>query len=142
MTRYLLDTNIVSELIKARPDERVVEWIRAADEVDLHLSVLTFAEIRFGIEKLAQGARRERLRHWMDTELTDRFEDRILDIDRSIAELWGVIMARAAAVSLRLPVMDTLLAATAEHHGMMMVTRNVRDFARAGVTTLDPWSGT
>jgi predicted nucleic acid-binding protein len=106
------------------------------------LSVLTFAEIRFGIEKLAQGARRERLRRWMETELTDRFEDRMLDIDRSIAELWGVIMARAAAVSVRLPVMDTLLAATAEHHGMTMVTRNVRDFTRAGVATLDPWSST
>ena len=66
----------------------------------------------------------------------------MLDIDRSIAALWGVIMARAAAVSLRLPVMDTLLAATAEHHGMMMVTRNVRDFTRAGVATLDPWSRT
>ena len=142
MTGYLLDTNIVSELIKARPDERVVEWIRAADEADLHLSVLTFAEIRFGIEKLAQGARRERLRRWTETELTDRFEDRMLDIDRSIAELWGVIMARAAAVSVRLPVMDTLLAATAEHHGMTMVTRNVRDFTRAGVATLDPWSST
>ena len=141
MTGYLLDTNVVSELIKARPDERVVEWIRAADESDLHLSVLTFAEIRFGIEKLAQGARRERLRRWTETELTDRFEDRILDIDRSIAELWGVIMARGFAISVRLPVMDTLLAATAEHHGLIMVTRNIRDFARAGVATLDPWKG-
>ena len=140
MTRYLLDTNVVSELVKPRPDARVVAWIRGGDEADLHLSVLTFAEIRFGIEKLPRGARRERLRGWMETELTDRFEDRILDIERGIAELWGVIMARAAAISLRLPVMDTLLAATAEYHGMTMVTRNVRDFARADVATLDPWS--
>ncbi|HEY4471377.1 MAG TPA: type II toxin-antitoxin system VapC family toxin [Stellaceae bacterium] len=141
MTRYLLDTNVVSELIKSRPDERVVAWIRATDEADLHLSVLTFAEIRYGIEKLTQSARRERLQRWMDIELADRFEDKILDVDRGVAELWGVIMARAAIVSVRLPVMDTLLAATAEHHGMTMVTRNVRDFARAGVATLDPWSG-
>ena len=140
MTGYLLDTNVVSELVKPRPDARVVAWIRGGDEADLHLSVLTFAEIRFGIEKLPRGARRERLRGWMETELTDRFEDRILDIERGIAELWGVIMARAAAISLRLPVMDTLLAATAEYHGMTMVTRNVRDFARADVATLDPWS--
>jgi len=142
MTRYLLDTNVVSELVKPRPDTRVVAWIRASDEADLHLSVLTFAEIRFGIEKLPRGARRERLRGWMETELADRFEDRILGIERGIAELWGVIMARAAAMSLRLPVMDTLLAATAEYHGMTMVTRNVRDFARADVATLDPWSAT
>ena len=142
MTRYLLDMNVVSELVKPRPDTRVVAWIRASDEADLYLSVLTFAEIRFGIEKLPRGARRERLRGWMDTELADRFEDRILGIERGIAELWGVIMARAAATSLRLPVMDTLLAATAEYHGMTMVTRNVRDFARADVATLDPWSAT
>lgn len=142
MTRYLLDTNVVSELVKPRPDARVVAWIRGSDEADLHLSVLTFAEIRFGIEKLPRGARRERLRGWMETELADRFEDRILGIERGIAELWGVIMARAAAMSLRLPVMDTLLAATAEYHGMTMVTRNVRDFARADVATLDPWSAT
>jgi predicted nucleic acid-binding protein len=140
VTRYLLDTNVVSELIKARPDERVVAWIRAMDEADLHLSVLTFAEIRYGIEKLTPGSRRERLRRWMDADLANRFENRILDVDRAIAELWGVIMARAAAVAVRLPVMDTLLAATAEHHGMTMVTRNVRDFARAGVVTFDPWS--
>lgn len=140
MTRYLLDTNVVSELVKPRPDARVVAWIRGSDEADLHLSVLTFAEIRFGIEKLPRSARRERLRGWMETELVDRFEERILGIERGIAELWGVIMARAAAMSLRLPVMDTLLAATAEYHGMTMVTRNVRDFARADVATLDPWS--
>jgi toxin FitB len=140
MSRYLLDTNIVSELVKSRPDTRVVAWIRASDEADLHLSVLTFAEIRYGIEELTPGARRERLRRWMDADLADRFENRILEVNRAIAEVWGAIMARAAAVSVRLPVMDTLLAATAEYHGMTMVTRNIRDFARAGVATFDPWS--
>ena len=141
MTGYLLDTNVVSELIKPSPDARVAAWIRATEETDLHLSVLTFAEIRYGIEKLPQGTRRERLRRWMDADLADRFEGRILGVDRAIGELWGVIMARGFAVSVRLPVMDTLLAATAEHHAMTMVTRNIRDFARAGIATLDPWSG-
>ena len=141
MTGYLLDTNVVSELIKPSPDARVAAWIRATEETDLHLSVLTFAEIRYGIEKLPQGSRRERLRRWMDADLADRFEGRILGVDRAIGELWGVIMARGFALSVRLPVMDTLLAATAEHHGMTMVTRDIRDFARAGVATLDPWSG-
>jgi predicted nucleic acid-binding protein len=138
---YLLDTNVVSELVKPTPDTRVVAWIRSTEEADLHLSVLTFAEIRYGIEKLPQGARRERLRQWMDTELADRFESRILGLDQAVAELWGVIMARAFAAKIRLPVMDTLLAATAEHRGMTMVTRNTRDFDRAGVATLNPWSG-
>jgi predicted nucleic acid-binding protein len=97
--------------------------------------VLTF-EIRFGISCRAAPPAAAQLM----SRLTDRFEDRSLGIERGIAELWGVIMARAAAMSLRLPVMDTLLAATAEYHGMTMVTRNVRDFARADVATLDPWS--
>jgi predicted nucleic acid-binding protein len=141
VTGYLLDTNVVSELIKPSPDALVAAWIRATEETDLHLSVLTFAEIRYGIEKLPQGSRRERLRRWMDADLADRFEGRILGVDRAIGELWGVIMARGFALSVRLPVMDTLLAATAEHHGMTMVTRDIRDFARAGVATLDPWSG-
>jgi predicted nucleic acid-binding protein len=141
LTGYLLDTNVVSELVKPSPDARVVAWIRATDETEMHLSVLTFADIRYRIEKLPHGARRERLRRWMAANLADRFEGRILGVDRAIGELWGVIMARGFAVSVRLPVMDTLLAATAEHHGMTMVTRNIRDFARAGVATLDPWSG-
>src|ERR1700730_18600101 len=141
MTGYSLDTNVVSELIKPSPDARVAAWIRLTEETDLHLSVLTFAEIRDGIKKLPQGSRRERLRRWMDADLADRFEGRILGVDRAIGELWGVIMARGFALSVRLPVMDTLLAATAEHHGMTMVTRDIRDFARAGVAPLDPWSG-
>ena len=140
MNGFLLDTNVVSELKRPRPSPRVLSFMRQSPIGTLFLSDIVIAEIRFGIEKLAQGARRERLRRWTETELTDRFEDRMLDIDRSIAEFWGIIMARAAAVSVRLPVMDTLLAATAEHHGMTMVTRNVRDFTRAGVATLDPWS--
>lgn len=140
MTSYLLDTNVVSELIKPRPEPHVIAWVRSIDEAELYLSVLTFAEIRYGVEKLAQGARRDRLRRWMETELAGRFENRVLNVDRDIAEVWGVIMARAAAASVRLPVMDTLLAATAERHEMTMVTRNVRDFARAGVAILDPWS--
>ena len=124
------------------PDARVAAWIRAADEDRLHLSVLTFAEIRHGIERLPPGAKRDRLRRWLEVELTDRFEDRVLAVDRAIAETWGVIMARAGAAGVRLPTMDTLLAATAEHLGLTMVTRNVRDLGRAGVAVVNPWDAT
>lgn len=140
MTAYLIDTNVISELIKPQPDDRVVAWIRSTDEADLHLSVLTFAEIRNGIERLPQGRRRTRLQRWSEFELTERFEGRILGIDRLIAETWGAIMARAAAAGITLPTMDTLFAATAEALGMTMVTRNVRDFEHAGVAVLDPWA--
>jgi hypothetical protein len=126
-------------LIKPAPDARVVAWIRAADEDSLHLSVLTFAEIRHGIERLTPGARRDRLRHWLETDLTDRFEGRILDLDRATAEAWGVIMAQGAAKGVRFPTMDALIAATALRHGLVMVTRNLRDFRRVEIAVVDPW---
>jgi predicted nucleic acid-binding protein len=126
-------------LIKPAPDPSVAAWIRAADEDHLHLSVVTFAEIRRGIERLPHGARRERLRRWLEVELTDRFEGRVLILDRAIAETWGVIMARAEAGGVRPPTMDALLAATAEQRGLTLVTRNVRDLGRAGVAIIDPW---
>ena len=104
--------------------------------------MLTFAEIRQGIERLPPGAKRGRLRRWLEVDLTDRFEGRVLAVDRAIAETWGVIMARAGALGVTLPTMDTLLAATAEQLGLTMVTRNVRDLGRAGVAILDPWIAT
>lgn len=139
MSGYLLDTNVVSELVKPTPDARVAAWIEAADEDRLHLSVLTFAEIRHGIERLPSGAKRDRLRRWLEVDLTDRFAGRVLAIDRAIAETWGVIMARASARGVMLPTMDTLLAVTAEQRGLTMVTRNVRNLGRAGVTAVNPW---
>jgi toxin FitB len=102
--------------------------------------VLSFGEIRRGIEVLPEGARRERLRRWLEIDLTDRFAGRILPIDRRVAEIWGIIMARGAAASLSLPSIDTLIAATAEHHGMVVVTRNSRDFAHATIAAVNPWS--
>lgn len=117
----------------------MVAWTRAADESSLHLSVLSFAEIRHGVERLPPGRRRDRLRHWLDIDLTERFEGRVLDVDRASAEAWGVIMARGAVAGVRLPTMDALLAATAERHGLVMATRNVRDFDRAGVAVVNPW---
>ncbi|HEV7372094.1 type II toxin-antitoxin system VapC family toxin [Arenibaculum sp.] len=136
---YLLDTNVVSELIRPEPDPNVTAWISATDEDRLHLSVLTFAEIRHGIERLPEGSRRERLTLWMETDLTERFAGRVLELDRAAAEAWGVMMARAAAGGMRLPAMDTLFAATAERHGMVLATRNIRDFRGAGIELLDPW---
>jgi predicted nucleic acid-binding protein len=139
LTNYLLDTNVVSELVRSSPNANVVAWMRATEEDRLFLSVLTFAEIRRGIERLQSGTRRERLRRWMEVELTDRFEGRILPVDRGIAEAWGIIMARAESSGARLPTMDTLFAATAASREMTLVTRNTRDFARTRVATLNPW---
>ena len=114
-------------------------WVRAEDETRFYLSVLTFGEIRQDIERLPQGPRRERLQLWLEIDLTDRFKGRILDVDRRVAEIWGMIMARGAAASVRLPTIDTLIAATAERHGMVIATRNLRDFALAAVAAVSPW---
>jgi predicted nucleic acid-binding protein len=139
VTDYLLDTNVVSELVRPNPNTNLVTWIRAGDETRFYLSVLSFGEIRRGIEQLHQSPRRERLRLWLEADLTDRFRGRILDIDRRVAEIWGTMTARGAAASVRLPTIDTLIAATAERHGMVVVARNLRDFVFAGVAAVSPW---
>jgi predicted nucleic acid-binding protein len=140
LTDYLLDTNVVSELVRPNPDANLVKRVRAGDETRFHLSVLTFGEIRQRVERLPFGPRRERLRCWLEIDLTDRFQGRILDIDRRVTEIWGMIMARGAAASVGLPSVVTLIAATAERHGMVVVTRNLRDFAFAAVAAVNPWA--
>ena len=137
--KYLLDTNVISEWIKPRPDAGVVAWLAAADEDDLYLRVLAFAEIRLGIELLTEGPKRSRIGTWLDADLAARFEGRIIDIDRAIAEAWAAIIARGRARGATPPVLDAFLAATAMVHEMALVTRNERDVADLGVPVLNPW---
>ena len=140
MNGFLLDTNVISELVKPEPDTNVVRWIEETDESILFLSVLTVAEIRHGIERLKPGKRRGRLESWLKIDLRARFRDRILPVDESVAERWGALSAIATANGKRVPVIDGLLAATAVHHDLMLVTRNVQDVAGTAVPTLNPWS--
>jgi len=138
---FLLDTNVISELLKPEPEAKVVRWIEETDESILFLSVITIGEIRNGIERLAAGRRRGRLESWLKIDLRARFRNRILPVDESVAERWGALSAAAAAAKGKpLPVIDGLLAATAVHHDLMFVTRNVRDVAGTSVSTLNPWS--
>ena len=139
MNGFLLDTNLVSELIKSHPDAKVVAWIQETDEAILFLSVLTLGEIRNGIERLNLGRRRGRLESWLKLDLRARFRNRILPIDDRIAERWGALSAVAAAKGKPVPVIDGLLAATAMHHDLMLVTRNTPHLAATGVPTLNPW---
>jgi len=136
---FLLDTNVVSEWVKPRPAPNVVSWLAEVDEDRVFLSVVSFAEIRRGIELMPVGQRRERLETWLTEDLAMRFEDRILSIDQHVAESWGVVMARGSKVGLTLGSMDAFFAATAEAHGLTLVTRNVRDFLPVGISILDPW---
>ena len=136
---YLLDTNVVSEQLKLRPDENVVRWIDAADEESLFLSVITFAEIRKGIEEIGPGRRRNALTEWLYDELPLRFERRILDVDPAVALAWGKIMARSDALGINLRAMDAFFAATAETYELTLATRNIRDFARLNIALVNPW---
>jgi predicted nucleic acid-binding protein len=131
---------VVSELAKPQPNARVVQWLHEADEDSLFLSVITMAELRFGVQRLAAGTRRERLDAWIREQLTVRFEGRILVVNEAVAESWGEVMARSEAQGQRMNLMDCFLAATAEAYGLTLVTRNIEDFFGFGGELLDLWS--
>ena len=139
MSGYLLDTNCISEVVRINPEPRVMAWIEAADESLLNLSVLTFGEIRKGIAALSQGKRRTRLETWLDVELRARFAGKILSVDSHVADRWGLLAATAKRAGKALSVVDGLLAATALHHNLTIVSRNSSDFAPLPVPLLNPW---
>ena len=137
---FLLDTNVVSEWTKPRPDTGVVAWLAEVDETEVFLSVVTFAELRYGIERLPAGARRRRLDEWVSRELPLRFEERIVGVDGAIADEWGRVVARREARGRPIQAMDALIAATAQVHGLTLVTRNTADFQTAVKSILNPWT--
>ena len=135
---YLLDTNVVSEWTKPRPNPGVIEWLKEVDEDGVFLSVVTFAELRHGIERLAAGTRRKKLDEWLRSELPLRFEGRIALIDGAVADECGRLVARHEAAGRPIHAMDALIAATAQIHGLTLVTRNVSDFELSLKSTLNP----
>jgi predicted nucleic acid-binding protein len=139
MSGFLLDTNCISELVRPKPEPRVVGWMESADETMLYLSVLTVGEIRKGVAGLSQGKRRTLLETWLELELQARFEGRVLPIDAAIADRWGLIAAQAKRTGNALSVIDGLLVATALQHNLTIVTRNARDFTNTQVQVLNPW---
>lgn len=139
MSGYLLDTNCISELVRSRPEQRVLEWMAAADESLLFLSVLTLGEIRKGVAGLPQGRRQTQLEAWLELDLQVRFSGRILAVDGPIADRWGWMAAEAKRKGLALSAIDGLLAATALHHNLTIVSRNIRDFTNTPVASLNPW---
>jgi len=137
---FLLDTNVISELVKPRREPKVASWIESTDERLLFLSVLTLGEIRKGIAVLPDAPRRVRLEAWLDSDLAVRFTDRILPVDQEVADRWGRLVAQASANGVDLPVIDGLLAASALHHDLTLVTRNTKDVAATGVSLFNPWA--
>ena len=139
MTGFLLDTNCISEVVRIKPEPRVMAWIEAAEESLLYLSVLALGEVRKGLAALPQGRRRIRLETWLEVELRARFSGRILPIDEAVADRWGLLAAYAKGRGKPLSAVDGLLAATAIHHNLTVVSRNVSDFTNAQVSAINPW---
>lgn len=136
---FLLDTNVVSEWVKPRPDEGVVGWLAEVDEDRVFLSVVTFAELRHGIERLANGARRRGLDRWLTDELPLRFEGRVVPIDAAIADAWGRLVAHRESSGRPIGMADGFIAATVQVRGFTLVTRNVSDFEQTLPTVVNPW---
>jgi toxin FitB len=141
MRRWLVDTNVISELRKPRTDEAVKSWSEAQARQLLYLSRITIAEIRFGIEQHASERFRERLQIWLDAELRPWFGDRILEIDEDVIVEWRRMVQRGRAVGHTFSQPDLFIAATASIRGLTVVTRNMADFMLAGVPVLNPWTG-
>ena len=133
---YLLDTNVISETIRRRQDKLVIGWLEQVPAEALFLSVLTLGEIRKGVERLTDKKRREKLRLWLEHELPAWFEGRVLPIDLAVADRWGRLLAEAGRP---VPTIDSLLAATALHYELRLVTRNAKDFAYPGLEVINPW---
>ena len=136
---FLLDTNVLSEPMKARPNAGVLSWLAQVDEDSVFLSVVTITELRYGIERLATGKRRDRLEGWLRKDLTSRFGERILPVDLEIADACGRLVARSETVGRPIEARDAFIAATAEVRGLTLVTRNVSDFEATVKDIVTPW---
>lgn len=137
--KYLLDTCVISELVAKQPNPRVLEWIDTVDADGVFISVITVGEIIKGIEKLPNSKRRQELSDWLENELLIRFQDNLIELDVNILIQWGRLNARLEISGQRAPAIDSLIAATALEHDLILVTRNESDFTGTGVEILNPW---
>ena len=138
--KYLLDTCVVSELAKKKPEKSIISWIRSKDETDFYISVLTLGELQKGIIKLDDSEKKRSLIDWLESDLTKRFEKRILFISGVIARKWGEIQGIAERQGNKMPVIDSLIAATGLAHNLQVITRNTSDMEASGVTLFNPWN--
>ena len=138
--KFLLDTNVLSEIRRPQPNRGVLEWLDQLDEDRAFISVISLAEIRRGIALMDQGRRREALAEWLAHDLPQRFSGRVLPIDEQAAYAWGDLMAEAKRRGIGIGSMDGLLAASAIAHELTLATRNAKDFLDLEIRIFDPWA--
>lgn len=137
--KYLIDTCIVSEVMKKNPSAHVVKWIDSVIENDIYLSVLTIGELQKGVTKIKNKKRQILMQQWLDKEIRGRFAERIINIDSEIVEQWGILAGESAMQGVSLPAIDSLIAATAKTRNLVVVTRNIKDFKKCRVKSFDPF---
>ncbi len=136
---YLLDTCVLSEFTRRKPEPKVIHWMESIDEEMLFLSAITIGEIQRGIERLPESARKTELLVWLNNSLIKRFGGRILPLDAQAMLLWGSLTARMEASGQPMSVIDSLIVATALQHNLVIATRNVADYLPCGVQLINPW---
>ena len=137
--KYLLDTCVISEVIKRKPSSKVIKWIKQEEESNFFISVLTIGELHKGIEKLDKPKRKEELHNWVENDLKERFCNRIINIDMQVVMVWGKIQGMTERTGKPMPAIDSLIAATGVTHHLTVVTRNTSDMKESGAVLLNPW---
>ena len=137
---YLLDTNVISELIAREPNQKVADWIDSLDPETVYLSAITIGELRKGIEKVAPSRRKDQLTHWLASDLLLRFADKIVPITTDVMLVWGELTGRLEREGRPLPAIDSLIAASVLEGKFTLITRNEDDFQYAGIPLLNPWN--
>jgi len=138
VVKYLLDTCVLSELVKPAPNHGVLAWIDSRGEGDLFMSAMALAELQRGVARLPPSRRRNELSAWLE-DLQAGFDGRILPFTGETAACWGEMCARADAAGKTVAAFDSIIAATALEHGLALATRNVRDFSALPLMVIDPW---
>lgn len=133
--RYLIDTNVICETVKITPNKNVISWFNNIDNESLYISVLTLGEIKKGLEKTTDVSKKEKIEIWLERELSPWFDNRILEIDKLIAMKWGELLSKSKTK----PVIDSLIAATALHYNLTLVTRNIQDFDYPNLEVINPF---
>jgi predicted nucleic acid-binding protein len=137
--KYLLDTCVISEIIRPKPSDKVISWMKNINEDSLYLSVLTLGEIEKGIEKSTNLTRKRSLQLWVEEDLKKRFEGRIIPVDLSVAVRWGAIEGAVELLGKPMPTIDGLIAVSGLVHNCIVVTRNVSDMQQSSVELFNPW---